>query len=83
MELIELYITPSEFKKRITYILKDVIVGTLKLTYAHLNQLMGPTFAPRIIGNSVLLSYPDDGISFVFKYSEKEFKDGSQELTQD
>lgn len=66
-----------------TYILKDAIIGTLKLTYAHLNQLMGPTFPPRIIGNSVLLSYPDDGISFVFKYSEKDYKDGALELTQD
>ena len=43
---------------------------------------MGPTFPPRVIGNSVLLSY-DNNISFVFMYSEKEFKEGLSDLKKE
>lgn len=52
------------------------------VNYSHICQLMGPTFPPRVIGNSVLLSY-DSNISFVFMYSEKDFKDGLGELKKE
>lgn len=80
LELLEVYIQPGELKKRITYVLKETAIGSLKLTYSNMNQLMGPTFPPRILGNGVLLTY--EGVSYVFEYSDK-FKDGVMELPQD
>ena len=81
MDLIELFINAGIFKKRITYLMHDVALGTHKVTYANVNQMLGPTFPPRIVGNTVLLSY--EGVSFVFEYSEKEFKEGVNELHPD
>lgn len=53
------------------------------MTYSQIDQLMGPTYPARIIGNSVLLSYEEGMISFVFEYSEKDYKDGAKDLTHD
>jgi hypothetical protein len=43
---------------------------------------MGPTYPPRIMSNSVLLSY-ESNLSFVFMYDEKVFKDGMGELKRE
>lgn len=54
------------------------------MTYAQLTGLMGPTYPPRIIGNLALVQYDQVApISFLFEYSDKEFKETSTELTQE
>jgi hypothetical protein len=82
--MIEVFLVPGEFKKRLSFQLKDFSINTMtsNVNYSHICQLMGPTFPPRVIGNSVLLSY-DSNISFVFMYSEKEFKEGLSDLKKE
>ena len=55
------------------YILKDQIINqqgsSQKTSFVNINTLLGPTFPPKIINNTVLLGY--EGISFVFLYSDQ------------
>ncbi|CDW73451.1 UNKNOWN [Stylonychia lemnae] len=83
LQQVEIFIASSEIKQRLVYTMREQILSQGLMNYSLMSQIMGPTYPPRIIGNSVLLSYENYPISFVFEYSEKMFKEGSRELTID
>jgi hypothetical protein len=67
LELIEIYLTSDQSKRRMQFILKDYMINSIKSTqtsFNNINNLMGPTFPAKILNNNALLSY--EGISFVF-----------------
>lgn len=68
MDMIEIFFQSNEaLKKRISYSFCDAVIGVnTRVTYQSINQLMGPTFPPRVIGNLAMLSY--EGANFVFCY---------------
>eukprot|EP00347_Sterkiella_histriomuscorum_P009332 403341615 len=82
LDQIETVTLIQDGRRRFNLLLKDQSLnGQLTMNYTQISNLMGPTYPPRIIGNLALVTYDSGPISFLFEYSEKEFKDSSNELT--